>query len=49
MEKSIPETDQKNNQPQQTTQENVNQEPQNQNENPVNSISTLLFKIWKNN
>ena len=39
MEKSIPETDQKNNQPQQTTQENVNQEPQNQNENPVNSIS----------
>ena len=39
MEKSIPETDQKNNQPQQTTQENVNQEPQNQNENPVNSIN----------
>ena len=39
MEKSIPETDQKNNQPQQNTQENVNQEPQNQNENPVNSIN----------
>ena len=39
MEKSIPETDQKNNQPQQTTQENVNQEPQNQNENQVNSLN----------
>ena len=39
MEKSIPETDQKNNQPQQTTQENTNQEHPNQNENPVNSIN----------
>ena len=39
MEKSIPETDQKNNQPQQNTQENVNQEPPNQNENQVNSLN----------
>ena len=39
MEKSIPETDQKNNQPQQTTQENTNQEHPNQNENPVNSLN----------
>ena len=39
MEKSIPETDQKNNQPQQNTQENTNQEPPNQNENPVNSLN----------
>ena len=39
MEKSIPETDQKNNQPQQNTQENNIPEPQNQNENPVNSIN----------
>ena len=35
----IPETDQKNNQPQQTTQENTNQEHPNQNENPVNSLN----------
>ena len=39
MEKTIPETDQKNNQPQQTTQENTNQEHPNQNENPVNSLN----------
>ena len=39
MEKSIPETDQKNNQPQQITQENTNQEHPNQNENPVNSLN----------
>ena len=39
MEKSIPETDQKNNQPQQNTQENTNQEHPNQNENPVNSLN----------
>ena len=39
MEKSIPETDQKNNQPQQTTQENTNQEHPNQNENQVNSLN----------
>ena len=39
MEKSIPETDQKNNQPQKTTQENTNQEHPNQNENPVNSLN----------
>ena len=39
MEKSIPETNQKNNQPQQTTQENTNQEHPNQNENPVNSLN----------
>ena len=39
MEKSIPETDQKNSQPQQTPQENTNQEHPNQNENPVNSLN----------
>ena len=39
MEKSIPETDQKNNQPQQNTQENNIPEPQNQNENQVNSLN----------
>ena len=39
MEKSIPETDQKNNQPKQNTQENVNQEPPNQNEKQVNSLN----------